>query len=536
MRIISVLFARRVICELGGKFTQDDEESRWEVSEDKIDCVGHGPRPPPQPRAVVVPSFVSIEEVDSVELQTSEGEEEKERAEEVLSATTAGGTGTLSPARRKVRLTSITEVIEENDDDFDDGTFTSPCQSITLKCDIKIIVTSYDDDDDGDDARGCVPFAGPDSAATEDVLPDHDEFESAAESPTDFLDDECERLSSNFADTDTEDDKPAISDEDLELVDISSDEDDDDEFESLRLERLRREKDSCDAAAREGGDGGRPFTVDIFQDWIKNPAAAVFEAAVDYEAAVEAAVNSAAASLPPQQPPPGEASPEKVVAEDEYEHLRLRRVRGDDRGRGGRGREAAPERDVVEDDTETAEFQSRLRKLSNPSAVPPPPPGPEAQDSQSTDEVEPQVPQPQEPERVPDPGRAPEISNEEPAAAAAAAEDASPASAVRRSKSRDLFEIKRRNKQQGAKPPPPPPAGRRGSWHLESVDELTPLVASAAGPIEKLQEEEEEEEEGEGEAGAEEEEKNSSSGSKEASPGNDGGGGKNGSPPPRLFR
>ena len=49
---------------------------------------------------------------------------------------------------RKVHLTSITEVIEE-EEDFD--SFASPCQSITLKCDIKIIVTSYDDDDDDDE-------------------------------------------------------------------------------------------------------------------------------------------------------------------------------------------------------------------------------------------------------------------------------------------------------------------------------------------------------------------------------------------------
>ena len=58
---------------------------------------------------------------------------------------------------RRVRLTSITEVIEE-EDDFD--SFASPCQSITLKCDIKIIVTSYDDEDDNDNNR---TFVTPDS-------------------------------------------------------------------------------------------------------------------------------------------------------------------------------------------------------------------------------------------------------------------------------------------------------------------------------------------------------------------------------------
>ena len=62
---------------------------------------------------------------------------------------------------RRVRLTSITEVIEE-EDDFD--SFASPCQSITLKCDIKIIVTSYDDDDDDDEDNNRT-FVTPDSPA-----------------------------------------------------------------------------------------------------------------------------------------------------------------------------------------------------------------------------------------------------------------------------------------------------------------------------------------------------------------------------------
>ena len=100
---------------------------------------------------VVVPSFVSIEEVASVELETAEEEEE-----EVPSPTATTLSPSPPPSRRRVRLTSITEVVEE-----EDASLASPCQSITLKCDIKIIVTSYDDDDDdnGDNRT----FVTPDS-------------------------------------------------------------------------------------------------------------------------------------------------------------------------------------------------------------------------------------------------------------------------------------------------------------------------------------------------------------------------------------
>ena len=108
---------------------------------------------------VVIPSFVSIEEVGSVELETAEEEEVPPESTATVTTTAAATVrSTLSPPRRRVRLTSITEVIEE-EDDFD--SFASPCQSITLKCDIKIIVTSYDDDDDdnGDNRT----FVTPDS-------------------------------------------------------------------------------------------------------------------------------------------------------------------------------------------------------------------------------------------------------------------------------------------------------------------------------------------------------------------------------------
>lgn len=482
------------------------------MSEDKPEIDSDGAPLAP----LVVPSFVSIEEVGSVELES---------AEEVLlpeeSATVTTATRVLSPPRsRRVRLTSITEVIEE-EDDFD--SFASPCQSITLKCDIKIIVTSYDDEDDGNDndRTFVVTLDSPPESAVP-AAADQDEFESVAESPTDFLfdDDECERLSSNFAETDTEDDKPAISDEDLELVDISSDEDGG-EFENLlRLERLGREKKGED----DDLGGGPSFAVDIFRDWIKGPVAVEAVEAVEDVIAPLLQPDEASAVDSAPDPPAAEA---EAVEDDEYEALRLRRLRGDDR-RGGRGREAAPERDVAEDDTETAEFQSRLRKLSNPSAAP----GSEVQNppslGNSPDEVaDPIEVKSQEPERAPaDPG--PGITQQGSAAPSeeTPAEDPN-AGAAKRLKSRDLFEIKRRNKQQGAKPPPPPPAGRRGSWHLESVDELAPLFA---GPIEKLPEEEGEQEEGE-----EEEDRESKTSSKEASPGGDSGG-KSGSPPPRLFR
>ena len=330
------------------------------------------------------------------------------------------------------------------------------------------------------------------------------------ESPTDFLldddDDECERLSSNFAETDTEDDKPAISEEDLELVDISSDEDGNED---------------------DLGSSRPSFAVDIFRDWIRGPPVAIETVEVPVPEVPVPEVTIPEVPVPAPEVPVSEPAPPappvteaEAVEDDEYEELRLRRLRGDDRRRGGRGREAAPERDVLEDDTETAEFQSRLRKLSNPSAVP----GSEVQN----------VPE----EAVADPIKvkseevdtAPGVTQQGPAPGDdTPAEDPNPA---KRLKSRDLFEIKRRHKQQGARPPPPPPAGRRGSWHLESVDELAPLLA--AGPIEKLQEEEGEQEEGGEEEEADRESK-TSSGSKEASPGEDSGG-KGSSPPPRLFR
>ena len=62
----------------------------------------------------------------------------------------------------------------------------------------------------------------------------------------------------------------------------------------------------------------------------------------------------------------GESSSSDSESEDEYEAMRLRRANmRNDRDRT----ERAPERDILEDDTETAEFQTRLRKLSSSSSV-----------------------------------------------------------------------------------------------------------------------------------------------------------------------
>ena len=63
----------------------------------------------------------------------------------------------------------------------------------------------------------------------------------------------------------------------------------------------------------------------------------------------------------------GESSSSDSESEDdEYEAMRLRRANmRTERDRN----ERAPERDILEDDTETAEFQTRLRKLSSSSSV-----------------------------------------------------------------------------------------------------------------------------------------------------------------------
>ena len=63
----------------------------------------------------------------------------------------------------------------------------------------------------------------------------------------------------------------------------------------------------------------------------------------------------------------GESSSSDSESEDdEYEAMRLRRANmRTERDRS----ERAPERDILEDDTETAEFQTRLRKMSSSSSV-----------------------------------------------------------------------------------------------------------------------------------------------------------------------
>ncbi len=316
-------------------------------------------------------------------------------------------------------------------------------------------------------------------------LQEDEEFLSVAESLDDFHDpnavdltdlDDDDDNSKLHCDTSTDSDKPAISDDDLELVAISSDEDADNSDENdglgeVRLQRLRQLRFKLPSQRSPDEPipsiSAVPLTVEEVFHTSRLP-----ETVTQVERE-----NPVVAEVIQVEDANGDDEEEE---EDEFERLRLQRLHR-------RCERSAPERDFAEDDTETAEFQSRLRKLSNPSLVPVPQQQEPSKEEERKSSPEPVV----ERSRNQRSSGAPEREIEE--------EDKDSAvlqSSLRRSKSHDLFEQKRRQKAAAAAGGGGPiKPGRRGSWHLESVDELSAFPGNSDKLVEEDEEVEEEPEE-----------------------------------------
>jgi hypothetical protein len=371
-----------------------------------------------------------------------------------------------------------------------------------------------------------------------DTSTQDEQFESVAESLGELLDPREIELtdiddSELCGDTSSDSDKPAISEDDLELVEISSDEDVEDEFEDVRLERLRQHQqdekirrysplETLGGKYSPADPGAIPFLVDNFFDWKRSDHAEVVEQSSVAAPVLAKKENTSQHS----QDEPGDDFDNE---DDEFEIRRLLRLR-----EGGRGRceRSAPERDVVEDDTETAEFQSRLRKLSNPGPIhksslsgsvsyeaapseqQQTASGGNQSESDTTDHVIDKLCRQSRSSVAPER----ELEQED-------TDTADLQTSLRRSKSHDIFQKRRKSSKPG-------PSGRRGSWHLESVDEHAPLFSAEVVDEEEEEEEDEKEEEEEDvhrkeeEGDKEKENKPNSDNQKGASP----------SSSPRLFR